>query len=347
MSILVTGGSGLVGSAIKDVVNTTEHKNNYNWIFLSSKDGYLCDFDCTKQIFEKYKPVKYVIHLAAYVGGLYKNMREPVTFWQKNTKMNNNVLECCHLYNVKKCISCLSTCIFPDKTTFPIDETMIHNGPPHESNFAYAYSKRMIDVLNRAYSKQYNCCFTSIIPTNIYGPYDNFNLDDSHVIPGLIHKFYLQMNKNTDTNIDNDTKNDANSDNDIDNKSNDKEIVIYGSGKPLRQFIYNYDLAKLILWVIYNYNDSSPLILSVPEEDEVSIKDVVNIISDAFKYDGKITYDTSKSDGQYKKTACNKKLMTLMKNSSSNNNSFNFTDIKIGINQTVKWFIENYESSRH
>ena len=347
MSILVTGGSGLVGSAIKDVINTTEHKNNYNWIFLSSKDGDLCDFDSTKKIFEKYKPVKYVIHLAAYVGGLYKNMREPVTFWQKNTKMNNNVLECCHLYNVKKCISCLSTCIFPDKTTFPIDETMIHNWPPHESNFAYAYSKRMIDVLNRAYSKQYNCCFTSIIPTNIYGPYDNFNLDDSHVIPGLIHKFYLQMNKNTDTNIDNNTNNDANSDNDTDNKSNDKEIIIYGSGKPLRQFIYNYDLAKLILWVIYNYNDSSPLILSVPEEDEVSIKDVVNIISDAFKYDGKITYDTSKSDGQYKKTACNKKLMTLMKNSSSKSNSFNFTDIKIGINQTVKWFIENYESSRH
>jgi GDP-L-fucose synthase len=211
---------------------------------------------------------------------------------------------------------------------------MIHNGPPHESNFAYAYSKRMIDVLNRAYSKQYNCCFTSIIPTNIYGPYDNFNLDDSHVIPGLIHKFYLQMNKNNDANTD--------------NQSEDKEIVIYGSGKPLRQFIYNYDLAKLILWVIYNYNDTSPLILSVPEEDEVSIKDVVNIISDAFHYDGKITYDTSKSDGQYKKTACNKKLMTLMKNSSSNSsNTFNFTDIKIGINQTVKWFIENYESSRH
>lgn len=347
MSILVTGGSGLVGSAVKDIVNTTEYKNKYNWVFLSSKDGDLCDFESTKQIFEKYKPVKYVIHLAAYVGGLYKNMREPVTFWQKNTKMNNNVLECCHLYNVKKCISCLSTCIFPDKTTFPIDETMIHNGPPHESNFAYAYSKRMIDVLNRAYSKQYNCCFTSIIPTNIYGPYDNFNLDDSHVIPGLIHKFYLQMNKNADINTNND------SDTNTYNQSEDKEIVIYGSGKPLRQFIYNYDLAKLILWVIYNYNDSSPLILSVPEEDEVSIKDVVNIISDAFHYDGKIIYDTSKSDGQYKKTACNKKLMTLMNLSLSNNkwlstdNVFNFTDIKNGINQTVKWFIKNYESSRH
>lgn len=115
---------------------------------MSSKDGDLTSFEATKAIFEKYQPT-HVIHLAAYVGGLFKNMAEPVNFWRKNISMNENVIQCSHEFKVQKLISCLSTCIFPDKTTFPIDETMIHNGPPHDSNFAYAHAKRMIDVQNR------------------------------------------------------------------------------------------------------------------------------------------------------------------------------------------------------
>merc|ERR1712070_924179 len=102
---------------------------------------------------------------------------------------------CCHEFDVIKCVSCLSTCIFPDKTSYPIDETMIHNGPPHESNYGYAYAKRMIDVQNRALRDQYGRRYTSVIPTNIYGPYDNFHLEDSHVIPGLIHKTHIAMEK--------------------------------------------------------------------------------------------------------------------------------------------------------
>ncbi len=120
-------------------------------------------------------------------------MNEPATLFQQNVLMNNNILECAKQFNVKKVVSCLSTCIFPDKTTYPIDETMIHNGPPHESNFGYAYAKRMLDIQNRAFNLQYNCKFTSVIPTNVFGPHDNFNLQDSHVIPGLIHKTFLAM----------------------------------------------------------------------------------------------------------------------------------------------------------
>lgn len=105
--------------------------------------------------------------------------------------MNDNVMEACRIYGVTKLVSCLSTCIFPDKTTYPIDETMIHNGAPHSSNIGYAYAKRMIDVLNVCYHEEYGCNFTSIIPTNIYGPHDNYNIEDGHVIPGLIHKTYL------------------------------------------------------------------------------------------------------------------------------------------------------------
>ena len=125
------------------------------------------------------------------VGGLFKNMARNAEFLVDNMMINHSVIQCCHEFKVKKLISCLSTCIFPDKTTYPIDETMIHNGPPHESNFGYSYAKRMIDIQNTAYHVQYGDNFTSIIPTNVFGPHDNFDLQDSHVIPGLIHKCYL------------------------------------------------------------------------------------------------------------------------------------------------------------
>lgn len=100
-------------------------------------------------------------------------------------------MECCREFNVAKLVSCLSTCVFPDKTSYPIDETMVHNGPPHPSNEGYAYAKRMIDVMNKCYREEYGSNFTSIIPTNIYGPDDNYSIEDGHVIPGLIHKCYL------------------------------------------------------------------------------------------------------------------------------------------------------------
>merc|ERR1712224_845660 len=136
-----------------------------------------------------------VIHLAAKVGGLFANMSQKVEFYRENTLMNDNIMECCRIHKVKKLVSCLSTCIFPDKTTYPIDETMVHNGAPHDSNIGYSYAKRMIDVLNRCYNEQYGCNFTSIVPTNIYGPNDNFNLKSSHVIPGLIHKCLIAKNE--------------------------------------------------------------------------------------------------------------------------------------------------------
>lgn len=160
---------------------------------------------------------------------------------------------------MKKLISCLSTCIFPDKTTYPIDETMVHNGPPHFSNEGYAYAKRMIEVLDRLYAEEYGCHFTAIVPSNIYGPYDNFEIEGGHVVPGLIHKFYKA-------------------------KEAGEPVVVWGSGKPLRQFIYNIDMGELILWVLRDYPEIQPIILSVGEDEEVAIKDVVEYIADAIDY---------------------------------------------------------------
>jgi GDP-L-fucose synthase len=315
-TILVTGGSGLVGEAIKSVIEEERKagvRASDKWIFLTSKDADLRDMAQTRKVFEKHRPT-HVIHLAAYVGGLFKNMKYPVEFWTYNVAMNESIIALSHEFKVQKLVSCLSTCIFPDKTTYPIDETMIHNGPPHDSNFAYAYAKRMIDVQNRAYHQQFGCKFTSVIPTNIYGPHDNYHLQDSHVIPGLIHKFYLAQKNGTD-------------------------MTVAGTGAPLRQFIYSVDLAKLFLWVLREYDSCEPIILSVDEKAEVKISDVVSAIAKAMEFTGKIIYDTTKADGQYKKTASNAKLRKLLP-------KFEFTPFEKGVEESVKWFKANFATAR-
>jgi GDP-L-fucose synthase len=308
-TILITGGSGLVGSALK-TVSTNYH---FKFIFLSSTDCDLTSYSHTLYTFSSYNP-DYVIHLAACVGGLFKNMNHKVDMYEKNILINTNVLKVCHEIKVKKVISCLSTCIFPDKTIYPIDETMLHNGPPHISNDAYAYAKRMLEVHSRAYQEQYGDNFICVIPTNIYGPHDNFHLQDSHVIPGLIHKCYLAKKEN-------------------------KSFIVAGSGTPLRQFIYSEDLAKLILWTLENYNEKEPIILSVPESQEKSINYIATCIAKEFNYENNMEFDTNKPDGQYKKTADNSKLMSYIK-------SFQFTPIEEGITKTVDWFINNYNVCR-
>lgn len=314
ITVLVTGGTGLVGQAIKLVVEENPDKyKDQNWVFLSSKDADLTDAAATSALFRRHSPT-HVIHLAAMVGGLFKNLAANLDFYRKNMLINDNVLQAAHDNNVQKCVSCLSTCIFPDKTSYPIDETMIHNGPPHDSNYGYAYAKRMIDVQNRAYHEQYGRNFTSVIPTNIYGPHDNFHPVDSHVIPGLIHKTYNAM-------------------------KNGEDITAWGSGTPLRQFIYSKDLARLFIWVMEEYDSIEPIILSVPEEDEVSIKDVVHMVAEAAEFKGKIIFDTSKSDGQFKKTACNDKLKGLLPD-------FKFTPMKQGVKESVDWFFQNYDIAR-
>lgn len=308
-TILITGGSGLVGQGIKLI----QSNYNYNFIFSSSSNCNLEDYKETINYFQSINP-DYIIHLAANVGGLFKNMTYKVDMLEKNVIINTNVLKAAHNIGVKKLIACLSTCIFPDKTSYPIDETMLHNGPPHTSNDAYAYAKRLLDTQCRAYREQYGDNFVSIIPTNIYGPNDNFNLEDGHVIPALIHKCYLAKLEN-------------------------KPFTVAGSGKPLRQFIYSEDLGNLIMWVLFNYNDIEPIILSVGEDKEVSIGYISNLIAKKFNYSQNMCFDTGKADGQYKKTASNNKLIKLL-------GDYNFTPIEKGIDKSINWFEQNYEYCR-
>lgn len=309
MKILVTGGSGLVGYALQNISNNYCH----DFVFISSNDCDLTDIKETFKFFDFIKP-DYVIHLAAYVGGLFKNMKYKVDMYEKNTLINYNVLKCSHDTGVKKVISCLSTCIFPDKTSYPINEKMLHDGPPHFSNDAYAYSKRMLEIHSKAYQEQFGDNFICVIPTNIYGENDNYSLEGGHVIPALIHKCYLA-------------------------KERGEKFIVRGTGKPLRQFIYSLDLARLMMWVLESYHEKESIILSVNEKDELSIEDVATMIAKEFDYQHMIVFDDAFSDGQFKKTADNSKLMKL-------NPDFEFTNMNKGIHKSVQWFINNYNKCR-
>jgi len=310
--ILVTGGSGLVGRGIQEVVSQ-DTREGETWVFLSSKDATLLDEAETRAVFEKHEPT-HVIHLAALVGGLFANMKANCDFFRNNMKMNDHILELSHQFGVRKVVSCLSTCIFPDKTSYPIDETMVHAGPPHPSNFGYSYAKRMIDVQNQAYHQQHGKMFTSVVPCNVFGPHDNFNIQQGHVIPGLINKAYEA-------------------------KKNGTPFEIWGTGSPLRQFIYSLDLAKLFVWVLREYEEVDPIILATDEEDEVSIKEVAEMILEAFKFDGEVKFLTDKADGQFKKTASNAKLRKYLPD-------FKFVPTKVAIQETVDWYVKNFDTAR-
>lgn len=313
--ILVTGGTGLIGHALQRVVEEEGyHVASERWVFLSSKDADLTNYDSTRSVFQKHKPDQ-VVHLAAMVGGLFHNLDNNLDFFRKNSAINENVLRCCNEFNVQKCLSCLSTCIYPDKTSYPISEEMLHNGPPHDSNFGYSYAKRMVDVLNRGYNSQFGRHYMSAVPCNVFGPNDNFSIEHGHVLPGLIHKAFLAQKHNL-------------------------PLVVWGSGRPLRQFVYSLDLARLFVWVLRNYDTpNEPINLTVDEEDEISIKQAVDCIVDAFQFRGPIEYDRSRSDGQYKKTVTNAKLRRRLP-------AFQFTPFALAVKQTVDWFVHNYDQAR-
>lgn len=178
-----------------------------------------------------------------------------------------------------------------------------------------------IPLYSSGYFEQYGRIYTSVIPCNIFGPYDNFNPQVGHVIPGMINRLQSIRDMDPDT------------------PETEKTFPVYGSGKPLRQFIYSKDLARLFIWVMRSYDSVDPIVLSVDEKDEISIAELGQSIVNAFGFKGALTFDTSKADGQYKKTASNAKLRSLLPD-------FQFTPFDVAIQETVNWFTENRSTAR-
>ena len=301
---LVTGAKGLVGYALQAL-------DQADMVYISRDEVDLTDFDKVKTLFNYIKPER-VIHLAATVAGLGGNMMHSGEYFLSNIMINTNVLESARICGVKKLISFMSTCVFPDQCAYPLNEKDIHNGPPHPSNFGYAYAKRMLEVQSGAYRKQWSCDFVVAIPTNIYGPNDYWNLEEGHVMPSLIHKTFLAKKNNTD-------------------------LLVWGSGKPLREFVYSYDIARLTTWMLDNYSDDLPLIFSHGEE--ISIKDLVEMVVREVGFEGRVVFDTTKPEGQFRKPSDVSKLKQLVPD-------FTFTPIETGLKETVRWFVERYPQVR-
>jgi len=296
--LLVTGSNGLVGSSIISDIKIGREIN-----LISPSD--------TLGMFNTVKPT-HVIHCAGKVGGVGGNMNYKGEYFYDNIMINTNVIESARKSNVKNLVCFLSTCVFPDNVSYPLTEDKIHLGEPHFSNYPYAYAKRMADVQIRAYREQYGLNYTSVIPTNIYGPNDNFSLEHGHVMPMLIHKLYLA-------------------------KKNNSDFTVWGSGKPLREFIFSKDVARLSEWAVENYNESEPIIFSPSQE--ISIIDLVDLLVKEFNFKGKVIFDDTKPDGQFRKPSDNSKLKSYLPD-------FKFTPIEEGVKETINWFIQNYENVR-
>ena len=288
MKTLITGGYGMVGSSMESQIKLSRET---------------CDLTNPKQTESLFKTIRPdgVIHCAGKVGGIGGNSNYKGEYFYDNLMINTNVIESSRKAGVKNLVAFLSTCVFPDNVTYPLTVDQVHLGEPHESNYPYAYAKRMADVQIRAYREQYGLNYTSIIPSNIYGPNDNFNLDHGHVMPMLIHKLYLA-------------------------KKNKTDFTVWGSGKPLREFIYSKDIAKIAEWALYNYEGTDPLIIS--GDEEVSIKDLVNMLVDEFKFKGKVIFDKTKPDGQFKKPSDNSLIKELLPD-------FKYTPFEQGITWSI------------
>lgn len=293
MKILTTGSNGCVGSALKSLC-----KEDDNWIFIERKD---CDLTNREQTIELFQNIKaeYIVHLASYVPGFYNI--DKVASFANNIRINENVLEASNISGIKQGMFGLSVNMFPEiPSRFPMDETMIFEGSLSGAFAGYAYSKRMLALQCQNYNEQYNRKYFGIIPCNIYGPNDNLN--SGRLIPNLICKFKKAVKDNSD-------------------------VIINGTGKPLRQFIYSIDLAQIIKYLVANYSDIKPIICC--SDEEVSISDLANQIGKIVEFKRQIKFDVNKQDGNLKKTVDNYYLKNIMPNVS-------FTSLQSGLQDTIR-----------
>lgn len=305
MRNLVTGATGLLGSEILAL--------SPGAISLSSRDCDLTESNHAILTLEDAR-VDTVIHCAARVGGVKANTDYVADFFDDNVKMNMNVLDACREKKLKL-VSVLSTCIYPDApyVKYPLTENQLHIGPPHHSNFGYAYAKRMLEVQSRAYRQQHRCNFISVIPNNLYGINDNYDLSSGHVIPALIRKFHEAM---------------------LEGKN---EVTVWGTGRPIREFTFARDAAKIILWLAENYDCEEPVNIGNP--DWVSIEHLSLMIGEEIGFEGHVKFDSSKPDGQYEKPSSNRKLRDLGWNGQ-------YTPLRDGLRETINSFVDRYPSIR-
>ncbi len=294
----------MVGQALREIMPEAA--------YFSEKQVDLRDRAAVFKLFEGSRP-QCVIHLAAMVGGVKANSQALADFYSNNIQINTNVLDAAASAHVSKLVSLLSTCVYPADCGLPLRETDIHCGEPHASNFGYAYAKRMLDVHSRALRLQYGCNFITIVPNNLFGQNDDFSLTRSHVVPAIIRKMFEA-------------------------KRDGRVVSLWGDGSVLREFTYVHDLAKIIKFVLANYDDPMPL--NVGCTREFTVAEVASLVAEYVGYHGSIYWDTSELSGQYRKSSDTSRFESLGWRHEW------FTPFEVALRSTCDWFVGNYPRVR-
>ncbi|WP_077211352.1 GDP-L-fucose synthase [Bacillus dakarensis] len=302
--IYVAGHSGMVGSAIVRRLHQLGYKNI---VTKTSKELNLIRQDEVEKFFEEERP-EFVFLAAAKVGGIYANDTFPAEFIYNNLMIEANVIHNAYKYKVKKLLFLGSSCIYPKMAAQPIKEEYLLTGPLESTNEAYAMAKLSGIALCKFYRKQFGCNFISVMPTNLYGINDNFDLKTSHVLPALIRKFHeAKIN-------------------------GDQQVVIWGTGKPKREFLFVDDLADACVHLMKNYNNE--MHVNVGTGKDLEIGKLANIIKDVVGYDGDIINDLTKPDGTPRKLLD----VSLLKSTGWTSS----TNLKEGIEKVYHWYVSQY-----
>ncbi|WP_339060528.1 GDP-L-fucose synthase [Tepidibacillus marianensis] len=303
--IYVAGHRGMVGSAI---VRNLEEKGYSNIIGITSKELNLMRQEEVERFFAEEKP-EYVFLTAAKVGGINANNTYPAEFIYNNLMIEANIIHSSYKYKVKKLLFLGSSCIYPKMAPQPIKEEYLLTGSLEPTNEAYAIAKISGIELCKFYRKQYGCDFISAMPTNLYGINDNFDLETSHVLPALIRKFHEAK------------------------VNDDKEVVMWGTGKPKREFLYVDDLADACFHLMNNYSDD--IHVNIGTGEDLEIGELAEIIKEVIGYKGEITNDLSKPDGTPRK---------LLDVSLLESTGWRYqTKLRDGISQVYEWYQNNIE----
>ncbi len=303
--IYVAGHRGLVGSAI---VRNLKEKGFNNIICRTHKELDLTNQNEVRKFFEEERP-EYVFLAAAKVGGIHANNTYPADFIYENLMIQNNVIKAAHDFEVKKLLFLGSTCIYPKMAPQPIKEDYLLTGSLEETNEAYAVAKIAGLEMCKFFKRQYGDNFISCMPTNLYGPNDNFDLKNSHVLPALIRKFHEA-------------------------KVNNSEVVeVWGTGKPLREFLYVDDMADACVFLMENYDGEQHV--NIGTGVEVSIRELAETVKEVVGFGGELVFNTDMPDGTPRKLTTVDKLNGL--------GWKHKVDLNKGIKMAYEWFLENYK----
>lgn len=303
--IYVAGHRGLVGSAI---VRELKKKGCTNIIGKTHKELDLMNDLAVENFFKEERP-EYVFLAAAKVGGIHANSTYPADFIFENLQIQNNVIINAYKYGVKKLMFLGSSCIYPKMCPQPIKEEYLLSGYLEETNEAYALAKISGLKMCQYFNKQYGTNFISVMPTNLYGPYDNFHPENSHVMPALIRRFHEAKANGA------------------------KEVVVWGSGTPLREFLYSEDMADACIYLMENYEGND--FFNIGTGKEISIKNLAELIKEVVGFEGEIIWDSSKPDGTPRK---------LLDVSRLESQGWKYKmELKDGVKEAYKWYLENYE----